>query len=110
VLFAEPLKLIFNQKLPVTCKQFAKVYDLNNIRPCPNILKLKFDYSKEEFWNQLFGPTINKNGYKYCFSDDEKLIKHIKEQWMVMHQHPKVLSTRMINKSKARKIVCEQKG
>jgi hypothetical protein len=29
---------------------------------------------------------------------------------MVMHQHPKVLSTRMINKSKARKIVCEQKG
>jgi len=88
----------------------CKVYDLNNIRPCPNILKLKFDYSKEEFWNQLFGPTINKNGYKYCFSDDEKLIKHIKEQWMVMHQHPKVLSTRMINKSKARKIVCEQKG
>ncbi len=79
MLFAKPLKFIFNQKFPITCKQSTKVYDLNKTRPCPKRLKLRLDYSKEEFWNQLFGPIVNKNGYKYCFSDDEKLIKHIKE-------------------------------
>jgi hypothetical protein len=52
------------------------------VGPCPKRLKLGFDYSKEEIL-ELFGWIANKNCYMYCFNDDEKLIKHIKELWMV---------------------------
>jgi hypothetical protein len=55
----------------------------NIVGPCPKILKLGLNYSKEIL--ELFGQIANKNGYKYCFSDDEELIKHIKELWMVTH-------------------------
>jgi hypothetical protein len=33
----------------------------------------------------FFGPYIFRNGYKYSFSDDEKLISNVETLWMVTH-------------------------
>jgi hypothetical protein len=41
----------------------------------------------------LFEPYILKNGYKYSFSDDEKLISNVETLWMVTHQKTQVPST-----------------
>jgi hypothetical protein len=48
----------------------------------------------------LFEPYILNNGYKYSFSDDEKLISNVETLWMVTHQKTQVPSTRLINKAK----------
>jgi hypothetical protein len=34
----------------------------------------------------LLGPNINKNEYRFCHKNDEKLIVHVEMLWMAMHQ------------------------
>jgi hypothetical protein len=47
-LFVNPPKIIFDRKIPLTCKQFVDAYGLCSIRPFPKNLKLGLDYTKEE--------------------------------------------------------------
>jgi hypothetical protein len=47
----------------------------------------------------FFGPCIFKNGYKYFFSDDEKLISKVETLWMVTHQRTQVPNNQLINKA-----------
>jgi predicted DNA-binding transcriptional regulator AlpA len=58
-------------KVPLTCKQFAKVYGLYNIKPFPKKLKLGLDYIKEEVL-ELFGLLTNKYGYICNFNNNPK--------------------------------------
>jgi hypothetical protein len=58
----------------------------------------------------LFELFILKNGYKYSFSDDEKLISSVETLWMVTHQRTQVPSSRLINNAEAHEIVYEKKG
>jgi hypothetical protein len=50
----------------------------------PNMLRIGKDYIEEEM-QALFGPCNTKNGYHYCFSNDEGLIVSIEELWMTTH-------------------------
>ncbi len=84
------------------------MYDLLNIRPSPKALKLGVDYSEEEVL-ELFGPLISKNEYRYCFSDNQELVKCVEELWMIAHLRTQLPTTRIINKTKAQGIICEQR-
>jgi len=83
-LFADPPKIIFDRKVPLTCKQSVKAYGLGSIEPSPKKLKLGLNYIKEEVL-ELFGPFTNKNGYHYNFNNNLELVKHIEELWMITH-------------------------
>jgi hypothetical protein len=53
-LFVKPPKFIFDRKVPITHKQFTKVYDLNNIGPCPRMLsceRVSMNMNKWTQWN-----------------------------------------------------------
>jgi hypothetical protein len=50
----------------------------------------------------LFGPSINRNGYQYCHTNDEELIFRIENSFMVMHQQTQVPNTHMINSVETR--------
>jgi hypothetical protein len=56
--------------------QFAKKYGFGNKGLSPKMLKIGKDYIEEEI-QALFGPCNTKNGYHYCFSNDERLITSI---------------------------------
>lgn len=71
-------------KLPLLRQQFEEVYCLSNIGPSPKRLKLGLNYSKDKV-QALFRPHGNKNGYRYCYSDDKGLIKYVEELWMIVH-------------------------
>jgi len=71
-------------------------------------LKIGKDYTEE--MKALFGPCNHKNGYYYCFNENEKLIKHVEKLWMKAHERTQVSNTRLINKVEARRIVYKRKG
>jgi hypothetical protein len=73
-LYGKALEIIFDRKTPITRQQFASIYDLCSIRPCPKRLKISRDFKEEEV-QELFGPSNNKNGYQYYFSDNVELNK-----------------------------------
>jgi hypothetical protein len=58
----------------------------------------------------LFGPLINKNGYRYTHSEDEEFIARVERNWMITHQKSKLPNSRLINKAEARGYVVENKG
>jgi hypothetical protein len=64
------------------------------------------DFQKENV-EKIFGTCHNKNGYRYTWFEDEKIIGEIEGLCMIW---TKVLHTRMINKMKARGFVCQKKG
>jgi len=49
----------------------------------------------------LFGPCVSKNGYWYCFSDNEDIIKSVEEMWMITHQRTQIPNIQLINKLEA---------
>jgi hypothetical protein len=63
-------------------------------------LKLGLNYTEKEVL-ELFGPLTNKNGYRYNFNNNPKLVKHIEKLWMIAHQHTKMPTMRIINKAYA---------
>jgi hypothetical protein len=96
-IYGDPPKIIFDKKVPLTCKKFAKVYGLCNIGPSPKKLKLGLN-SIEKQVLELFKPFTNKNGYHYSFNNNPKLVKHIEELWMITHHCVKMLTTRISTK------------
>jgi len=87
----DPPKIIFDRKVPLTRKQFAKVYGLCNIGPSPKKLKLGLDYIEKKVL-ELFKPLTKKNGYHYSFNNNLELVKHIEELWMIAHHRMKMLT------------------
>lgn len=59
--------------------------------------------------SKVFGQAINKNGYSYVHSNNLKFIKK-NLLWMVIHQKPCLLSSRLISLGMARILVCEKMG
>ena len=41
---------------------------------------------EEEEVTELFGLTLNRNGYEYTFSKDEEIIKAMEQLYMICHQ------------------------
>ncbi len=80
----EVLEIVFDRKSPVIHKQFHEKYRLCNIGPLPKHLKIG-KYCIEVKVVELFGPCINNNEYKYCFSNDEKLIAKVERLWVITH-------------------------
>lgn len=48
----------------------------------------------------------NKNGYSYVFSEDLEMIA----KWMVIHQKPFFLASRIISLGMAKRVVLDLKG
>jgi hypothetical protein len=51
----------------------------------------------------------NRNGYRYCHSNDEALIASVETLWMILHKRTQIPNTQMINKVEAHGIVYERK-
>jgi hypothetical protein len=75
----------------------------------PKWLKVGKDFKEHEV-EALFGPCINKNGYRYTYTNDEEVIAFVEMLWMTMHQRTQVPSICMTNKVAIKRIVCERKG
>jgi hypothetical protein len=65
-------------------------------------------YIKKEI-EKLVG-LVNKNGHHYIDCSDPKLIAKVERLWMIVHQKPYVLTSRIIKLGMARRIVCEMNG
>jgi hypothetical protein len=85
LLYGKPSKIIFDKKKSVSRNQFAKKYCFCNKGLSPKMLRIRKDCIKEEV-QELFGPYNTKNGYRYCFNDDEEFIANVEELWMTTHQ------------------------
>jgi hypothetical protein len=48
-------------------------------------LKLSRDFEETKV-EKVFGPCINKNGYRYTWCGDEKIIIEVESFWMIIHQ------------------------
>jgi len=62
--------------------------------------------TKEEI-EKCFGLIVNKNGHQYINYLDPKLITKVERLWMIVHQKPYVLASRIIILGMARGIMCE---
>ena len=99
--FAEPPILFpFTLSRGYTRKEFAEKYDLNHSGMSPKQLR-DTDVTDAELVS-FFGPTVNKNGHRYMFLNDEALIERIERMWMVCHQKSVVLQSRLITKAMAK--------
>jgi len=65
--------------------------------------------TKEEI-EKCFGLIVNKNEHQYINCLDPKLITKVERRWMIVHQKPYVLASRIIILGMARGIMCEHKG
>ncbi len=81
-----PLEIIFDKKaLPSRKEIFDKYVNLCSKRPTPKHLKVGRDFLEEKV-ETLFGPSINRNRYRYCHTNDEELIVTVENLFMVAHQ------------------------
>jgi hypothetical protein len=71
--------------LPSKREIFDKYVNLCSKRPTLEHLKVGRDFLEEKV-EALFGPSINRNGYQYCHTNDEELIARVENLFMVMHQ------------------------
>jgi hypothetical protein len=65
-------------------RQFIETYGLCNKGLSPKCLKLCKDFEKAKV-EKVFGPCINKNGYRYTWYGDEKIIAEVESLWMITH-------------------------
>jgi hypothetical protein len=101
-LYGTPWKIIFEKKTLPSKKEISDKYvDLCSKGPTPKHLKVGRDFLEEEV-KALFGPSINRNGYQYCHTNDEELISRIENSFMAMHQQTQVPNTHMINSVETR--------
>jgi hypothetical protein len=75
----------------------------------PKQIRIPKNYTKEEI-EKLFGLVVNKNGHRYTKRSYPELIVKVERLWMIVHQKPYVLASRIIKLGMARRIVCEMKG
>ncbi len=99
---AQP-QLLFDKKKPISQGSFATKYNFYNDDISPKCLRIGTNLEEAKV-EALFGP-YSKNGYRYSWSEDEKLIAHVKNYQMITHQRTQVPITHMINKAKARGFV-----
>lgn len=64
----------------------------------PSLKRVKVlqDITLEEV-NKFFGPIVNRNGCSYVHTEDPNFIKKVKTLWMVVHQKPYLLASRLIS-------------
>ncbi len=109
-LYETPPKIIFDKKTLPSKKEISSKYvDFCSKKFTPKHLKVGRDLLEEEV-EALFGPSMNKNGYQYCHTNDEELIAIIEYLFMVIHQQTQVPNTHVINKAEARGIICKREG
>jgi hypothetical protein len=75
----------FAQKYGLVCEGFSR-----------KAIKVPKDISLEKVL-KIFGPIVNKNGYNHTFPGDLKYIKDIELLWMIIHQKPYLLASRLIS-------------
>ena len=105
-LFAEQPDIVWDRVQPISRATFVQKYGLCNKGINPKHLRVGL-HSTEENVEALFGPCINQNDYKYCYSKDE-FVKAVEWQWMVCHQRTSLPNTRLINKAEVRGLTCER--
>lgn len=106
-LYAEQPTIVFDRVTPPTRKIFQETYGLSNEGLNPKRLKIGVQLEEVDV-ESLFGPCINRNGYRYCHKDDEELIREVESKYMICHQRTWLPSTCIINKSEARGIAYER--
>ncbi len=70
----------------------------------PKCIKVPRYVSLEKVTN-VFGQIVYRNGYSYVHYQDPKLITKVKKLFMIVHQKPCLLATRIISIRMARGIV-----
>jgi len=60
--------------------------------------------------SKSLGPIVNKNNYNYEFTKDHVFIEKIEKLWMVVHQKPYMLASRLISLGMAKGLACERMG
>ncbi len=90
----------------INWKEFAKCYELCLEGLSPERIKIPRDVTVEEM-HKCFGVVHNKNGYSYVFSEDPMVIAKVESLWVVIHQNPFVLTSRIISLGMARGVVME---
>jgi hypothetical protein len=93
----------------ITCKHFAKDYNLKCEGLSPKQVKVPKDVGLEEI-SKFFGPIINKNGYSYVHSNDLGFIEKVEYLWMTIHQKTYLPSSQLISLRMARGLACEKMG
>lgn len=88
--------------------EFAEKYGLEHSGMNPKQVRCPRDCEEKDVL-ALFGPYVGKNGHNYMCCGDEELITYIEQLWMIIHQKPKVLASRIITKGMARALYMEKK-
>ncbi len=81
-----------------TRKKFEDKYDLGFIGLNLRHIKLPRDCTKEEV-EKLFGPIVNKNGDCYMECTNPKIFAQVERLWMITHQKPYILFSKVITLS-----------
>jgi hypothetical protein len=58
--------------------------------------------------SRIFGPIVNRNGYGYMHNEDPDFIPKVKTLWMIVHQKPYVLTSRLIPLGMVRRLTFEK--
>jgi hypothetical protein len=58
--------------------------------------------------SRIFGPIVNRNGYNYVHNEDLDFIHKVKTSWMIVHQKPYLLTSRLIPLSILRGLTFEK--
>lgn len=99
--------IIFDRVTVPSRKQFQETYGLCNDGPNPKKLRIDVHISEAEE-ESLFGPCINRSGYRYDRFDHEWLIRECEEKYMICHQRTMLPTNRLINKAEARAITYQK--
>jgi hypothetical protein len=75
----------------------------------PKNLKVLKDLEECEV-EALFGSIVNNNGYKYMECGDPKLIVHIENLWMTIHQKTWLPTSWSIPITMAKELIYERKS
>jgi len=56
----------------------------------------------------IFGPIVNRNGYNYMHNKHPDFIPKVKTLWMIAHQKPYLLTSRLIPLGMVRRLMFER--
>ena len=80
-LYAEQSDIVFDGMHAVARLVFVEKYNLKNKGINPKQIRVGTHIHKEEV-AELFGSILNKNGYRYGWSEDEEVIKEVERLYM----------------------------
>jgi len=58
--------------------------------------------------SRIFGPIMNRNGYNYVHKEDPNFIRKVRTLWMIVHQKPYLLASRLIPLGMLRRLTFEK--